>query len=107
MYAVFLILTKKSCKIKKISIFAADLVALKSVKRESGESPGQSRCCEFNNLHVNTIATAYRHRYVGRLTGKERVRRPAKSEKNRPAFEEKVSEDCEVVKMRSCEVVKS
>ena len=73
---------KKTCRIFFLCIFAADLVALKSVKRESGESPEQSRCCKFINLHVNKIATARRHRRVGRLTGKERVRRPAKSAKS-------------------------
>jgi hypothetical protein len=62
------------------------------VKRESGANPEQSRCCKFSILPIKQIATAFRHRYVGRLSGKEQVRRPAKSEKNRLTFEEKVPE---------------
>ena len=68
-------ISKKSCT------FAPDLVALKSVKRESGASPEQSRCCEFIKLQIKFIVTVCRHRHTGRLRSKERVRRPAKSEK--------------------------
>lgn len=82
MYTTILNQQKKTCVLFFLCIFAADLVALKSVKRESGESPGQSRCCEFYPLHVNIIATVRRYRRMGRLTGKEQVRRPAKSEKS-------------------------
>jgi len=67
---------------KKKYNFAFSLVARKGVKRESGESPEQSRCCKFSRLPIKQIATAYRHRYVGRLNGNEQVRRPAKSEKS-------------------------
>ena len=62
---------KNLCELEKNSTFASDLVARKGIKRESGESPEQSRCCEFSSLQVNEIATVCRHRYVGRLTCKE------------------------------------
>ena len=75
--------------LEKVCTFASGLVARKGVKRESGESPEQSRCCEFSSLPFNVLATAHRHRCVGRLKGKERVRRPAKSENIGPLSRKK------------------
>ena len=60
------------------------------VKRESGESPEQSRCCELRSAAApeNGEPLCHRHRCTGRSGGGERVRRPAKSERWK-AFEER------------------
>ena len=68
--------------LRKSPIFAAELVPAphvlgEGIKREPGENPGQSRCCETLHKLSEEYSVPLMRFCIGKVSERESVRRPA------------------------------